>query len=626
MPGPAVGETPVGDRWRAVLSAQASLSDSDRLELFCKAVRESPPRTLVPLLPLIFNLRGKPYTLAEHFPFETVYQTRIPNRLLFRTARQVAKTTNSAARGILLSAMMPYFSTLYVTPLFEQVRRFSTQSVRPFIERSPIKHLLVDSTTENSVLQKSFRNHSKMAFSFAYLDADRIRGWSSDAVAYDEIQDMDGALIPVIAETMSASKYRYQIYTGTPKGLDNTIEGLWGKSSQAEWCIPCRRCKKLNVPRMGYDLEKMLGPSHPGVGPLVLTAEHKARGVRPGVPGIVCAKCGHWLDPRTGAWVHQYPDRRWTFAGYHVPQCIMPMHCEDRTKWAELIAKRTGYGNTTIAQFFNEVLGEGYDVGSRLITKTDLQAAALLPWANDLPQAAPRRHEYDLRVLGVDWGGGGEDEISFTTVAVVGVRGDGTVDVLYGERLLTPHDHLGEAARVLQIFRAFDCALVAHDYNGAGNTRETILCQAGIPESQFVPFVYRPSARQGIVVYKPPTDIHPRAYWQLDKTRAITLVCQAIRLKIVRTFQYDYQDDDRPGLLHDFLALIEHKVTTTRGPEIYTIQRNPTMIDDFAHAVTFAACCAWHQAGKWPNLALAAHLKLTDQQEAEMYDTQGAWD
>ena len=439
-------------------------------------------------------------------------------------------------------------------------------------------------------------------------------------------QDIDSSLLSVILETMSASKHRYQMYTGTPRGLDNTIEGLWHKSSRAEWCIPCPRCKKLNVPRIGYDLEKMLGPSHPGVGPLTLTADQKKRGIRVGSPGIVCAKCDHWLDTRAGSWVHEHPDRRWTFAGYHIPQCVMPMHCEDRVKWAELISKRSGGGNTTVAQFYNDVLGEGYDVGSRLVTKTDLQAAAVLPWPNELAAAVAHRYEYDVVVMGVDWGGGGEDEVSFTTAAVVGLRADGTADVLYGERLLTPNDHLAEAARILQLFRLFTCDLISHDYNGAGNTRETILCQAGVPEDKFVPFVYRPSARAGIVVYKPPTDIHPRAYWQLDKTRAITLVCQSIRLGMIRTYQYDYQDDDRAGLLHDFLALIEHKTTTSRGPELYMIQRNPSMSDDFAHAVTFAVCCLWHREHKWPNLASVAHLRLTDDLEDAVFDTgKSAW-
>src|SRR5262249_20334736 len=75
---------------------------------------------------------------------------------------------------------------LYITPLYEQIRRFSTNYVRSFIDQSPIKHLWLGTHTENSVLQRTFSNNSKMIFSFAYLDADRTRGVSSDFVSFDE--------------------------------------------------------------------------------------------------------------------------------------------------------------------------------------------------------------------------------------------------------------------------------------------------------------------------------------------------------------------------------------------------------------------------------------------------------
>jgi len=456
------------------------------------------------------------------------------------------------------------------------------------------------------------------------LEVEKHNTFFAGGVAVHNCQDIDSTLLPVIAETLSASKYRFQLFTGTPKTLDNTVEGLWGSSSRAEWCINCPSCKKLNVPRMGYDLEKMIGPSHPGIGPL--TPPKPAKGLKPrpaGVPGIVCAKCGHWLDPRRGRWIHERPNLRWTFPGYHVPQCIMPMHCEDKERWAELVAKMHGAGNVTTAQFYNEVLGEGYDLGARLVTQTDLQQAALLPWPNEISQAAARIHDYDMRVLGIDWGGGGEGMVSFTTAAVLGWKADGTVDVIYGERLLTPHDHAGEAGRLIQIANQFGCSLVAHDYNGAGNTRETIMAQAGMPVDRFVPFVYNRSASIGIVTHRPATAYHPRQYWQLDKARALTLVCQAIKLKKIRFFQYDYVNKGARGLMHDFLALVEHKVATTRGPEIYAIHRNPSMPDDFAHSVCFGACLLWHVKGQWPNLAGVANMQLSKTQEYSLYGDDG---
>jgi len=573
--------------------------------------------TFVQILPLLLNLNGEPYTLEDHFPFEPLFQLHLPRELLLKTGRQVSKSTSVASRGLILSWSIPHFSTLFITPLYEQIRRFSTNYVRPFIDQSPLKNMLIGTGTENSVLQRSFKNLSKMYFSFALTDANRVRGISAHACNFDEIQDMDKDLIPIIQETMSHSPWRLSMYTGTPKTLDNTIEGKWLDSSQAEWCIPCDNCKHLNVPKSGVDLEKMIGPWHANIGVLNPTEKQIKRNIKAGVPATVCAKCKHWINPKDGRWVHGKPNKRWSFPGYHVPQIIMPIHYQDRDRWSELLAKQQGYGNFTVPQFYNEVLGESYDVGAKLITETDLIAAGSLPWNNDpVTPTIPlqRKREYITRVMGVDWGGGGEEEISFTVMCVVGLRPDGKLDLLYGRKLLTPHDHLEEARQVLRVFNAFECSHLAHDYNGAGSLRETFVIQAGLPYAKIAPIVYTRSAAKDIMVYHKSEFQHHRDYWLLDKARALQLVCQCFKLRWLRSFKYDKVSKDNPGLLCDFLSLTENKVEMPRGPDIYMIQRSPHSPDDFAHAVTYACATIWHTSRAWPNLAMIAKLQLSAEQ------------
>lgn len=194
--------------------------------------------TLKPILPLLLQLKGKPYFLKDHFPFEPFFRTRMAKQTLLKTGRQVSKSTSLASQGVLFSNCIPYFSTLYVTPLFEMIRRFSQNYVRPFIETSPVMKLFSGSKTINSVLQRSFKNRSQMIFSFAFLDAERTRGISADKNVIDEVQDMDISFLPIIHETMSGSQDWGLIqYAGTPKTLDNTIEKLWTDSSMAEWMI-----------------------------------------------------------------------------------------------------------------------------------------------------------------------------------------------------------------------------------------------------------------------------------------------------------------------------------------------------------------------------------------------------
>ena len=360
-----------------------------------KALRESGTPTLKPLLPLLFSLKGKPYSLDNYFPFEPFFRTRIPRATLLKTGRQVSKSTSLAAQGISTAISMPYFSTLYVTPLYEMIRRFSHNYVREFIESSPSKELLVSEDLAQNVLQRQFNNGSNMYFSYAFLDAERTRGIPADKNAIDEVQDIQYDFLQIIHETLSGSPYAVKAYSGTPKTLDNTMEKLWQDSSQAEWIIKCHHsgCNYWNVPSLSHDLLKMLGPWHEEISEKI--------------PGVVCAKCRKHLNPRSGRWVHAYPERRWSFSGYHIPQIILPMHYANPEKWDILIGKSQGRANTTFTTFLNEVCGESYDEGSKLLSETDLKAAAVLPWPNDWRKAADQIGGYVRRVLAVDWGGGG---------------------------------------------------------------------------------------------------------------------------------------------------------------------------------------------------------------------------
>lgn len=841
----------------APVADTAQLSDHlDRLEAFRKLLAGGRLPTYVPLLPLLLNLKGKPYTLEQHFPFEPLFQSTLTRELLLKAGRQVAKSASLAARCLLLANAIPHFSVLFVTPLFEQVQRFSTQYVKPFIDQSPVRQMWSGTDTENNVLRRSFKNGSKLYFSFAFLDADRLRGipasscgvdesvcgqtsyvvtekgtkkivdvqpgesilsydhsgrccwdvvthkachgrrrtwkvvtsdgkelvltaeswlatnqgwmrvgelvdhlagdmeasgpgddpgrrssgahsesseasrrsWSNttgirlsevhrvsfarshavqdqeerrlrelepylqhprqsslrlyvapattwqhlpgfptggegheepgvllchphdasdergeggvaslqevtivsisyagerdvwdlttafnhtffaNGIATSNCQDFDSAFLPILKETMSGpNPWRLFFSAGTPKTLDNTIQGLWSNSSQAEWCIPCLVCKKLNVPAIGYDLEKMIGPDHPDVGP------RRA--------GVICARCSRPLDPTLGRWLHKIEAKRWKFPGYHVPQIVLPFHYGDRERWRELLAKQRGYGNTTTAKFYNEVLGESYDVGTKLVNQTDLERACQLPWSN-APHAPlevlGRLRTYDLIILSVDWGGGGEEQVSFTTLAVMCWRADGKIDVVWGKRLLTPNDHVREAQEVMSIYQQFGCQLLSHDYTGAGALRETLLIQAGLSTERIVPISYVGAARQNVMVYREPTEFHPRAYYQVDKARSLVLTCACIKLGMLRFFRYDHDGADDPGLVNDFLALVENKVSTRAGSDLYTVVRNPMLTDDFAQAVNIGCCTIWYRTDSWPNLAQVANLQVTIEQLAAL--------
>jgi len=222
-------------------------------------------------------------------------------------------------------------------------------------------------------------------------------------------------------------------------------------------------------------------------------------------------------------------------------------------------------------------------------------------------------------MLAIDWGGGGEAGISFTVLTVLGFRLDGTIDVLWAKRLLIGGDHLAEAAECMRVSKTFNCDFISHDYTGAGTVRETVMVQAGFNLDRVMAVRLVRSAAQDLLVYKPPTEINHRAHYSLDKTRSLLYTCQAIKLKQIRFFQYDWSSQDMPGVISDFLALVENKADSRTGSDIYTITRNTLLTDDFAQAVNIGCAALWHINDAWPNFAEVAGVarKLVTQVAAE---------
>lgn len=547
--------------------------------------------SVLPVLPLAFQLKGKPYQLKNHFYFEPAFRTQMPQRQLFKTARQVGKSQTLAVQGVVRANSIGYFSTLFITPLFEMIRRFSHNYVRPLIEESPLKNRFMGKKTMNSVLQRSFKNGSTMYFSFAFLDVSRTRGIPSDCISIDEIQGLNYDFLPVINESLGGSPWKLTQYSGTPLTLDNTIESLWGESSQAEWIMKCKTpgCGHWNLPCLTHDLIDMIGPWREDI------SEES--------PGIVCSKCRKPVDPRQGRWIHANEEKRFGFPGYHVPQIIVPGHYASPDAWKMLIHKMRGGSNTPFNVFLNESCGESYDFGSKLVTESDLKKAACLPWENDSKQAEEVTDDYILRVLGVDWSGMGSKQMSYTALAVLGILPDGGVDCIWGQRSLKTYDPEGDVELIVDAIRRFKCQYVAHDYNGSGGLREVMLINSGFPRQNLFPVAYGQPGKQGIITFKPAIRKHPRAYWIVDKSRTLQLCCHLIRAGKLRFFKYDRKSADERGLIGDFLALLEQKLDRRGISDSYFITRNPNQPDDFAQAVNVGCCCLFQLSSKWPDLS-----------------------
>lgn len=562
--------------WRKEQGIKAltrTVSAEAAIHALAKLVKEADIDSLIPLASLL-TLKAKPYTLKNHFPMEPLFNLNMSPRVLLKAGRQVSKSTSLATQGILMTARIPYFNTTFVTPLFEQTRRLSSNYVRPFLRNSLIGKLMMDSRTEDSVLQKTFLNESKMFFTHAFLDVGRARGIAADKLVIDEVQDIDPDFVPVLVESLSASEWRIQQYSGTPKTMDNNIQVMWEDSSQAEWITKCPHCGHWNVPNSDGGIIKMVQRS-----------------------GLSCSKCGKTgLDPRTGHWQHMVADRFNRFAGYHIPQIILPMHYDNKESWEDLHEKKN---KLSPAAFLNEVLGESCDVGTKLITLSELKEACKLEHSNEYEKAIEYRKDrtYVEIAIGVDWGGGGLREVSFTAAAIAGLRPDGRVDIIHMNRIRQGYKADEEASILLNMYWQFKCNVFAHDFGGAGAAREIIMIGAGLRENHIMPLLYVRTKGQGMITYKKgPRDI--RVWWSLDKTRSLLFLTSFIRSGGVFFPQYKTCKSE----IHDFLSLIEDKNPTRLG-DIYVITKNPKTTDDIASAVNYAIMALFWKTNKWPNLA-----------------------
>ncbi len=93
------------DLWLAITSGKLNnvkLSPQQRMELITQVMSSSRTYTLAPFLPALLSLDKHPYTLENHFPFEVIFQTHMPRKLIMKTGRQVSKCVYKGHNSVYL--------------------------------------------------------------------------------------------------------------------------------------------------------------------------------------------------------------------------------------------------------------------------------------------------------------------------------------------------------------------------------------------------------------------------------------------------------------------------------------------------------------------------------------------
>jgi len=349
--------------------------------------------------------------------------------IVHNCGRQVEKTSTLAAKLVSWSCLKGGWKSLYVSPSQKQTRVFSHSRLDRALTSPFVRARYFDpKRCVDDVYEKTYLNGSTTWLSYANTNADRARGISSDLLLADEIQDMLIDVFPVLEETLSHSYNPYQVYAGTPKTLNNSMEAHWKNSTQCEWLVHCLGC-----------------------GDWVYQDERVVR-----KEGPCCPKCGRALDPQFGRW-EPYGPTDAEFAGFRIPQTIVPWIAGIPSKWAELYRKHEKWPQQ---QFYNEVLGLAHEKGANPLTEADLKKCCA---ERGMYEHRPQDLYFDALYAGVDWGAGIR---SFTVLTIIGQNSD-KLHVLYVKRFAEERGEPGaQVEEITRICQRFGVVMVGCDWGG----------------------------------------------------------------------------------------------------------------------------------------------------------------
>lgn len=385
-------------------------------------------------------LDGSSFSLAEYPFYSSLYEGEWVSTLLM-CGRQVGKSVSASAFSVCEAVAIPHFKTLYIAPTLRQTSTFSNTRVSKLIRHSPMLKDLMGTITSDNVFLKVLSNGSELLFNYASDDPDRVRGVSADRVIYDEIQDIDhDAVVPVVNECLANSPYGFISYMGTPKTQENTIQYIWERSSQSEWCVKCTGCSKYSFFRDSRCIGKT---------------------------GLICLHCGKQVNPAEGLWVDM--KESYKTKAFHVPQVILPANQLDN-RWDRIVTKLETYSES---KFLNEVMGVSDAMGSRLISLEELKAAC-----------KPRQSPTGFVCGGVDWSGGGTKGVS-RTVSWVFSRSPQGKFVLHHYHIYQDTNPVDVVSQIAKTFNQYRVTLVIGDA-GEGALANSLLTKelAGTPVYQ----------------------------------------------------------------------------------------------------------------------------------------------
>ena len=489
----------------------------------------------------------EPFSFGERRYLKSVYDSVSP-RILLKCGRQVEKSTYLGNRLLALTCIQRNFTSLYVSPTNQQTKTFSNDRIKEPLDTSERLRAWTTDKLAQNVFQKKFINRSQIVLRYAFLNADRVRGIPADMVCIDEIQDVLTDNIPVIEECVSHSSFKYKLYAGTPKSLDNTLESLWVEdSTQNEWVVPCDSCGGGDYRHWNILDEANIGPDY-----------------------LICDNCGSQINPmhEDAQWASMNPNPRvpHPMDGYRVPQIMVPW-CE----WTDILNKQILYSR---AKFHNEVLGLSYDSGTRPLTRDDIQSNCSENIS--LSRDGQIKSIQELRgrqvYMGIDWGTG---EQTYTVVVICRYK-DNRFSVLFAQRFEGRlSEPLAQLERINELIKTWNVQIVGVDYGGGFDRNDAMI---------------RSHGPRKIFKYQYSTITRGKVVWDaglsrflVNRTEVMSDIFNAIKRRNVFSFPR-WSEWEKP-FAADMLNIFSEYSEERRVNEY---RKSKGVTDDTFHAITLA--------------------------------------
>ncbi len=495
-----------------------------------------------------FSFKGRRYL---KLPYDTPAK-----RTLFKCGRQVEKSTFLGNKSLAYAAINNAFNILYVSPTNQQTKVFSQDRLKEPMETSDVLRAWTTSKLSDNVFLKKFINRSQITLRYAYHNADRTRGIPADLILIDELQDVMTDNIPVIEECASHSPFKIFLYSGTPKSFDNAIEHYWSKfSTQNEWVVPCDRHGVPGDPSSWH--WNVLGEDNIGL------------------KGLVCDRCKEPIQAMR-------PEAQWSslnakvrrspqdgglgdkaYEGFRVPQLMVPW-----LDWDEILVKYKTYPRS---QFYNEVLGESFDSGTRPLTRQDIIDNCIEGFFMTTEKLAEIKHKLGSSspvFAGIDWGTG---EGSYTVLSL-GAYIDGFFTIFYIHRFEGQETEPQVQLDIIEtLIKYWNVNLVGADYGGGFDRNDHL--QRKLGRDRIVKYQYSQPGTK--------TKWHPELHrFLVHRTEVMNDIFSAIKRKNFIRFP-DYQGFEAP-FAKDMLNIFSEFNEQQRQIQY---QKSPAATDDSFHSI-----------------------------------------